>query len=187
MDPTKILEADHREAEQLFAEIKEAEGEAKKPLIDQLTKALRGHFQLEEQVLYPKSQSVVGDEEVEEATNEHKIAKDALEDLLTLSPDKPGIGAAIEALEAAIKHHVKDEEDEFFPTLREKGADVLQELATPFMQKRTELGMPINVDALSAAFTKEELAEEAKNAGVENASSMKKEELAEALVQVMSS
>jgi iron-sulfur cluster repair protein YtfE (RIC family) len=141
MDPTRILEADHREAEDLIAKIKKAEGQERKPLVDKLKTALEAHMAVEEQILYPSSKSVVGDEEVEEATNEHKIAKDALRDLVALSPDEPGIGAAIDMLEAAIKHHVKDEEDEFFPKLRSEGAEMLQTIEEPFLQKRSELGM----------------------------------------------
>ena len=136
-----MLEADHREAEDLIAKIKKTEGPQRKPLVEKLKTALEAHMALEEQVLYPSSKSVVGDEEVEEANNEHKIAKDALRDLVALSPDEPGVGAAIDMLEAAIKHHVKDEETEFFPKLRAEGADVLQKIEKPFMQKREELGM----------------------------------------------
>ena len=53
------------------------------------------------------------------------------------------------------------------------------------MQKRVELGLPMEADALVAASTKDELVAEAKNAGVEGASSMTKEELAEALAAGM--
>jgi iron-sulfur cluster repair protein YtfE (RIC family) len=182
-----MLEADHREAEQLFAQIKKSEGQERAQLIEKLATALKGHFEVEEQILYPKTEPIVGGEEVEEAENEHKIAKDALRDVEALLPDEPGLMAGVETLEAAIKHHVKDEEDEYFPKCRKEGAEVLNEIATPFMQKRAELGMEMPADALASAFTKDELAEEAKNVGIENVSSMKKEELAEALAQKMAS
>jgi len=106
---------------------------------------------------------------------------------VTLSPDEPGVGAAIDTLEAAIKHHVKDEEDEFFPTLRRDGAEALKNMATPFMHKRVELGMEMPAEALANAMSKQELVAEAKSAGIDNVASMKKEELAEALAQKMAS
>ena len=59
-------------------------------------------------------------------------------------------------------------------------------MATPFMTKRVELGMPVDADALSAASTKDELVAEAKSADVEGASSMTKDELAGALAAKMS-
>ena len=187
MDPTKILEADHREAEKLLAQIKQTEGQQRGKLVETLATALRAHMQLEEQVLYPQSKSVVGDEEVEEATNEHKIAKDALADLVTLSPDEPGVGAAVEMLAAALAHHIKDEETEFFPQLRRDGADALAAMATPFMHKRVELGMDMPAQALADAMTKDELVAEAQSAGIEHVASMNKDELAEALAGKMAS
>src|SRR6187200_1259015 len=86
---------------------------------------------------------------------------------------------------AGIAHHVEEEETEVFPELRKDGATVLQEIATPFMAKRLELGLPMGPDALAAASTKDELLTEAKNAGVSGAASMTKAELAEALAAQM--
>jgi hypothetical protein len=58
-------------------------------------------------------------------------------------------------------------------------------MATPFMKKRLELGLPMGADALAAASSKDELLAEAKSAGVEGASGMTKAQLADALAQVM--
>lgn len=185
MDVTKMLEADHRLVEDLFAKIKKAEGEERQPLIDELATNLKAHMELEETVVYPKMQPVTGAEAVEEGETEHKLARKALEDVLTLAPDEPGFGAALDACEAGIAHHVEEEEGEIFPELRKDGEEALAEMATPFMQKRVELGMPMDADALAKAATKEELVAEAESAGVEGAKSMTKDELAEALVGAM--
>ena len=72
-----------------------------------------------------------------------------------------------------------------FPKLRSKGKAVLEEIATPMMQMRIELGMPMDADAIAAASTKDELLQEAKSAGVDGASSMTKGELADALAAKM--
>jgi hypothetical protein len=53
------------------------------------------------------------------------------------------------------------------------------------MKKRVELGLPMEADALSAASSKDELLAEAKAASVEGATSMNKDELAEALATKM--
>src|SRR3954462_5048122 len=100
MDPTKLLEADHRTVEALFEEIKSAKGEARTPLIDELATSLRGHMQLEEQLLYPKMEPVTGAEAVEEATTEHELARKTLAEMLNLAPDKPGFEAALESVKA---------------------------------------------------------------------------------------
>jgi hemerythrin superfamily protein len=186
VDPTKLLEADHRTVESLFEQIEKAKGDERTPLIDELATSLRSHMELEEQVLYPKMAPVTGEESVQEANTEHELARKTLQEMLALAPDKPGFDGALEAVKAGIEHHVEEEEGELFPKLRKQGQSVLEEVATPFMQKRMELGLPMDAAAIAAASTKEELLAEAQNAGVEGASSMTKEQLAEALVSVMS-
>ena len=151
MDPTKMLEADHRMAEQLLARIKKSDGKERADLIDELATALLAHMELEERVVYPKIAMVVGTEEVQEADNEHQLAKKTLKDVLAMSPDEPGIGAAIDALEAGVAHHIKDEEDEVFPKLRSDGARQLDEMATAFMHKREELEMDAPADDARAS------------------------------------
>jgi hemerythrin-like domain-containing protein len=185
MDPTKLLEADHRTVEALFEQIKSAKGDARTPFIDELATSLRGHMELEEQVLYPAMEPVTGKETVEEATTEHQLARKTLAEMLNLAPDKPGFEAALESVKAGIEHHVEEEENEVFPKLRSKGDSMLQDIATPFMHKRRELELPMDAAALASASTKEELLAEAQSAGVEGTSSMTKEELAEALVLSM--
>jgi hemerythrin superfamily protein len=185
VDVTKILETDHRQVEDLFARIERAKGDDRKPLIDELATALRGHMELEESVVYPTMESVVGHETVEEGETEHKLARKALDDVVSLGPDEPGFGAALDACKAGIEHHVKEEEGEVFPKLRKNGAQVLADMATPFMTKRLELGLPMKPDALEAASTKDELLQEAKSAGVDGATSMSKTELATALAEKM--
>jgi hemerythrin-like domain-containing protein len=185
VDVTKVLEADHREVEALFEKIERAEGAERQPMIDELVTSLKAHMELEEQVVYPMMEPVTGHDDVVEGTTEHKLARKGLEDVSRLAPDELGFGAALEALKGGISHHVEEEETEVFPKLRKKGASVLEEMATPFMKKRLELGMPMGAAALAAASTKDELLAEAKSAGVDGAGSMTKAQLADALAEVM--
>jgi len=186
VDVTKVLEADHRQVEDLFAKIEKADGAARQPFIDELATSLKGHMELEEQVVYPMMQPVTGKDDVVEGTTEHELARKALADVVRLAPDELGFGAALEALKAGIAHHVEEEEGEVFPKLRKDGSSVLEKMATPFIKKRLELGMPMSADALAAASSKDELLAEANSAGVEGASSMTKAQLADALAEVMS-
>lgn len=184
MDPTKLLEADHRRVEELFEAIEEAEGDERTPLIRELETSLHAHMELEEQVLYPAMAPVTGEEVVEEGSTEHELARKALADAVALSPDQPGFGAALDAVKAGIAHHVDEEEQEVFPRLRADG-DVLERIVTPFMQTRAELGLPVDAAALTVASTRDELRDDARSAGIEGASSMTKAELADALVTGM--
>ncbi|HEY7440146.1 MAG TPA: hemerythrin domain-containing protein [Acidimicrobiia bacterium] len=185
MDITKVLEADHRQVEDLFAKISRAEGSDRPPLIEELATSLRGHMDLEESELYPNMGRVTGEESVEEANEEHDLTRKGLDDMISLAPDDPGFGAALDSVKAGVMHHVKEEEGEIFPALRKEGT-VLVDIATPFMQRRLDLGMPMPASALAAASTKEELLHEASNAEIKGASSMSKDELAEALAAKMS-
>lgn len=185
MDPTKLLEADHREVEALFEKIEKAEGQARMPFIQALEASVKAHMQLEEEVVYPAMAPVTGEEAVEEGNKEHELARKALADMVALAPDQPGFGGAMEAVKAGIEHHVEEEEGEVFPKLRAEAPELLQELAVPFVEKRGELGLPADAAALAESSTKEELVEEAKRAGIDGAASMNKDQLAEALLSAM--
>jgi iron-sulfur cluster repair protein YtfE (RIC family) len=185
VDVTKILESDHRKVEKLFGKIEKVDGDERRPLIDELTTALRGHMELEEQVVYPAMQPVTGHEQVEEGNAEHKLARKGLDDMVAMAPDEPGFGAALDSVKAGISHHVDEEENDVFPKLRKDGSSVLEKMATPFMKKRLELGLPIDASALEDASTKDELLAEANAASIDGASSMTKTELAKALASTM--
>lgn len=184
MDVTKLLEADHRKVEELFTAIEAAVGDDRTPLIDELAAALTAHMELEEQVLYPVMQPATGAEAVEEADTEHELARKTLGEMLALAPDEPGFGAAMEAVKAGIEHHVEEEETEVFPKLR-KERSILEQIATPFVHARTELGLPMDAEALAASSTKDELLEEGRNAGLDLRDSMTKDEIAEHLAAAM--
>src|SRR3954451_11653457 len=149
MDVTRILEADHRHVEDLFDRIEKAKGADRQPLVDELATALRAHMELEETVLYPAMAPVTDQEAVKEANTEHALGRKSLEDVLRLAPDEPGFGAALDATKAGIAHHVDEEENEVFTELRKDGQSVLDQIATPFMQKRLELGVPMVATALA--------------------------------------
>lgn len=180
MDPTRLLESDHRMVEELFRKIEEADGEERTPLLDELERSLHAHMELEEQVLYPRMATALGEEVLEEADTEHRLARKALQELMDLAPDQPGFGAAMDACRAGIVHHVEEEETQIFPELREKSS-ILGEMAEPFMARRTELGLPMDATALEASATKAELLADAEAAGLDLRSSMTKHDVAEAL------
>jgi iron-sulfur cluster repair protein YtfE (RIC family) len=130
-DVTKMLEQDHREAEDLFAKIKETNGAARAGLVTKLAGALKLHMEVEEKIVYPAIAKQVdgGDDMVDEATTEHEGARKALADVENLSPNEPGFDGALEMLEAGISHHVEEEEEEVFPKFRESvSSDELNEL-----------------------------------------------------------
>jgi iron-sulfur cluster repair protein YtfE (RIC family) len=185
MDPTRLLEADHRDVEHVIARLEKAEDGDRQPLVDELVTSLLAHMQLEEDVVYPAIRPVTGDEEVDEGITEHDLARKTLREVQRLSPDTPGFGAALAEVKAGIEHHVEEEEHDLFPKVRRDGQKQLDDMATPFMKLRMELGLPMKADALAAASTKDELVREARSAGVDGASSMTKKDLAKVVAKQM--
>jgi hemerythrin superfamily protein len=181
VDVTRMLEADHRMVEGLFAQIEEKEGAERAELVSELAEALQGHMELEESVVYPAMAPVTGEDKVEAGITEHELAKKTLADLIAQTPDGPGFGAALDAVKAGIEHHVKEEEEEIFPKLRTDGMEIIESLADPVLAKRQSLGMKVNTVALAVGATKEQLVEEAEGLDIDGAASMNKDELAEAL------
>ncbi len=119
-DPVAILKRDHREVAQMLKTLDASKpGACRRQTVDKLTAALELHMEIEERVIYPVVQRVVGKEEAEEAGVEHGLAREGLTDLQRLV-DEPGFGAAVAMLTAGIRHHVKEEEQEVFPELKRK-------------------------------------------------------------------
>jgi hemerythrin superfamily protein len=181
MDPTLLLEADHRQVEDLLDDIAEADGSQQAELVGLLATALRAHMDVEEQVVYPAMAPVTGQETVEEGVNEHNLVRKALEDVVELAGGGPGFKAALEVIKTGIEHHVSDEEGEVFPQLRQEGQEQLAAMEARFLAKRTELGLPSDPGTLAEHTAKRDLMEQAKAAGVRGRASMTKEQLAAAI------
>ena len=178
MDPTRILEADHRQIEELFEQIDAASGEARVPLVQRLLSALRAHMTLEEEVVYPVIVKVTGDDSEVENKNEHDVTRANLDEAESFLDGEPGLGAAMAAAGAAVAHHVHEEETDVFPKVREHGRELLQQMLTSFVHRRLALGMAVEGDALAAALSTDELLEHAARLDVASGEHVQHDELA---------
>ena len=119
-DPIVLLKKDHREAEAMLKSLASSSpGARRHATLKKLDAALRLHMTIEERDVYPLVARLLGQEDAEEANIEHDLARDGLDKLGELV-DEPGFGAAVAMLTAGIKHHVKEEEHEMFPELKQK-------------------------------------------------------------------
>ena len=124
MDAIALLKADHNEVEKLFKRFEELGPRAKKTkadIADKVIEALSQHASIEEQILYPFVRERLPDEEelVLEALEEHHVAKWVLSELDGMTPDDERFDAKFTVLAESVRHHVKEEEGELFPKLRE--------------------------------------------------------------------
>jgi hemerythrin-like domain-containing protein len=118
-DPIVLLKQDHREAEAMLKTLAASSpGARRKSTLKKLDAALRLHMTIEERDIYPLVAQRLSEEDAKEADIEHGLARDGLGKLQELV-DEPGFGAAVAMLTAGIKHHVKEEEHEMFPALKQ--------------------------------------------------------------------
>ena len=137
-DVIDILEEDHREVEQMFAELESLRGASteedrsrRKSLTEQVTIELVRHSVAEEVIVYPQAEKKVSAEEVEHARKEHAQAEETLHRLEKLDADDPDFDDELATLMAEIRHHIEDEEGEMFAHMRRSiDADELRKLGS---------------------------------------------------------
>lgn len=125
MNAITLLKQDHGNVEELFHRFETAgadDHDERARIRDKFVEQLSVHAAIEEQLLYPALRSKVdaGDEAIVlEALEEHHLAKLALNEIEKLSPTHEPFVAKVTVLIENIRHHVKEEEEEMFPKLRD--------------------------------------------------------------------
>jgi iron-sulfur cluster repair protein YtfE (RIC family) len=141
---TDILKQDHREAENLMAQLEKASGQENgasyRPIFEQLQTALHKHMMVEEEIFYPAVKPADDlEDQVVEAYDEHAEVKALLAQMNELDPATPEFQDALATMKAGIEHHVAEEEGEMFPTAEEElGAARMEELGRLIQQQKTE-------------------------------------------------
>src|SRR3954453_3093092 len=134
MDAITLLKNDHREVEKLFKRFEKAGDNAyveKRDIVDRIIEELSKHAAVEEQVFYPVTRATVpGVEDIAlESMEEHHIVKWVLSELDGMDPEDERFDAKVTVLIENVRHHVEEEEGEFFPKVRnELGRKALGDL-----------------------------------------------------------
>jgi hemerythrin superfamily protein len=133
-DVIELLETDHREVEQMFAEYEQAsDPQERRTLADKIIIELVKHSEAEEQAVYPAMRKALpdGDKLVEHEISEHSEAERLMKQLDGMDPQNPEFGVLMTQLMTAIRHHVQEEEGEAFPVFRQHvSKDELDKLAS---------------------------------------------------------
>ena len=124
MDAITLLRADHKTVEQLFKRYERAGDRAyveKREVVDRIIEELSIHAAVEEQVFYPVARETVPATEdvVLESLEEHHIVKWVLSELEQMEPADERFDAKVTVLIENVRHHIKEEEGEFFPKVRD--------------------------------------------------------------------
>jgi len=125
MDAITLLKEDHRAVERLFRQFEKAGDNAsveKRSLVDRIIEELSIHAAIEERVFYPAVRATVRDTEgmVLESLEEHHIVKWVLSELEGMDPGDERFDAKVTVLIENVRHHVKEEETELFPQVRDE-------------------------------------------------------------------
>jgi len=134
MDAITLLKDDHKTVEALFKRFEKAGDGAhveKRAIVDKIIEQLAIHAAVEEQLFYPVTRATVPSTEdiALESLEEHHIVKWVLSELDEMSPEDERFDAKVTVLIENVRHHVEEEEEEYFPKVRDElGRNALNDL-----------------------------------------------------------
>lgn len=145
-DAIALLIEDHKKVQAMFKAFEklkedEASEEEKGEIVRQTCQELTVHAEIEEEIFYPAARAALDDEDadlLDEAAVEHATAKDLIEQLKVMEPGDELYDAKFTVLGEYINHHVKEEQDELFPTVRKTDID-LPALGAELSERKKEL------------------------------------------------
>jgi len=146
MDAIVLLKDDHKTVEKLFKEFEKAHKSdgtpaTKKRIVDEVIKELTTHAYIEETIFYPTAREAVPEtaEHVLESVEEHHVVVWMLSELMNMDPSDERYDAKMTVLMENVRHHVEEEEQEWFPEVRKGlGRKALQELGERMQSAKAE-------------------------------------------------
>ncbi|MEU8075654.1 hemerythrin domain-containing protein [Catellatospora citrea] len=122
-DAIALLKDDHKVVEKLFKEFEKAGDAAyarKRKIVDQVISELTTHAYIEETLFYPTARKAAPEtgEHVLESVEEHHVVAWMLSELADTDPHDERFDAKMTVLMENVRHHVKEEEQEWFPEVR---------------------------------------------------------------------
>lgn len=141
-DAIVLLKDDHQEIRRLFRAFENAGSGAlveKGNLVDRIIELLTIHTYVENEVMYPRVRDLLPDleDDVLESYEEHHVADLLVMELAAMKPDDERFVAKTTVLIENVSHHMDEEEDDWFPQVREGlGRTVLQEIGAEMIEVR---------------------------------------------------
>ncbi len=141
-DAIVLLKSDHKEIKKVFSDFEKA-GEdayaAKGRLVEKMIELLTVHTYVENEVMYPRVRELLPDleDDILESYEEHHVADVLVMELAQMSPDDERFTAKTTVLIENVRHHIDEEEQEWFPQVRTGlGRKKLQELGVDLLQAK---------------------------------------------------
>ena len=121
-DLVSVIKRDHREVEAAFQELESGGGtpQHRRDLADHVIAELIRHSVAEEQYMYPAAREALadGDEVVDHELEEHAEAEKVMKAIENTDVSDPRFDEVVGKLIEDIRHHMKDEENDLLPKLR---------------------------------------------------------------------
>jgi hypothetical protein len=132
-----LLKEDHDRVKDLFDQFEAATTRAqKRKIVREALAELKVHAAIEEELFYPAVRKPVGKEIMNEADEEHHVAKLLIAELDGMDGSESHFDAKFHVLAENVRHHIKEEEDEMLP--KTKSAKVDFEALAEKMRERKE-------------------------------------------------
>lgn len=142
-----ILKKDHDTVKGLFDDFEKAEKKAtKEKIILQAVMELKIHALLEEEIFYPTVRAHVGAKLMNEADEEHHVAKVLIAELDSGVTDHRE--AKFTVLSENVRHHIREEENEMLPKAKELDLD-FEALGERMLERKKQLqedGIPSDAE-----------------------------------------
>jgi hemerythrin superfamily protein len=111
-----LLKEDHDRVKWLFKQFETARNRSsRKKIVREALTELKVHAAVEEEIFYPAVRKAVGKEIMNEADEEHHVAKVLIAELDGMSGSESHFEAKFIVLAENVRHHIKEEENEMLP------------------------------------------------------------------------
>lgn len=152
MDAISLLKADHEKVKDLFDQFEDSDNRAEQlKIAKEAIRELKVHATIEEELFYPSVRQQIEDEEgiMEEADEEHHVAKVLIAELDRMSGKEDHWEAKFIVLAENIRHHIKEEEGEMLPEAKKTKIDfkVLGQQMAELKEKLMVEGVPPDAEA----------------------------------------
>ncbi len=144
-----ILIKDHDKVKDLFDRFEKAEASAEKEkIIAEALTELKIHAAIEEEIFYPAVRKKIGRDIMNEADEEHHVARVLIAELDRDGRHDDHREAKFTVLAESVRHHIKEEENEMLP--KAKGLEMdFEALGKRMLARKKELqrnGVPLDAE-----------------------------------------
>lgn len=134
-----VLKNDHVKVKGLFEKFKLAGApRSKTKIAAEAIEELKIHSAIEEEIFYPAVRTRIGKKIMNEADEEHHVAKILIAELEEMNGKEDHYDAKFAVLAENVRHHIKEEERDMLPKAKSLSID-MRELARQMLARKTQL------------------------------------------------